>query len=1324
MKRHPDKKGRSWQTGFSREIGCEHGLPICQAWDRLMDAIRHHQVVIVTGDTGSGKSTQLPKLCLAAGRARGEGHEGRRSKGRRRPGIIGVTQPRRIAATSIARRVAQELSGAVPAGTVGYKIRFHDRTGPETRIKFMTDGILLSELQSDRLLRAYDTIIVDEAHERSLNIDFILGMLKKILPRRPELKLIITSATMDVERIAKAFSSQGKEPPVISVEGRSHPVEILYRPYDHLEGSEDLSMVDKAAMAVGEIRSIDPFGDILVFMPTEADINQLVKVLKGRLLKEEAEVLPLFGRLASSVQERIFRPSSRQKIIVATNIAETSITVPGIRYVVDSGLARISRYNINTHTSSLPVTRISRASAAQRAGRAGRVEAGICIRLYSREDFEDREEFTPPEILRCNLAEVVLRLISMGQVPVEEFPFVDPPSPRAIKEALHTLIELGAITERRDGGRDGPRLTRKGRQMARLPLDPRISAIILQARHEGCLPHALIVAAALSIQDPRQYPAENEQAARQAHARFTDPRSDFLTLIRIWNGFQELRKGASRSRQRAFCRKHFLSWSRMNEWTDLVRQLAIQLSELGIKVPAAISGPAPEADKALCNALHRSILAGFLGNLAMKRPNSHAYQGTKGKELYIFPGSVLFKAGPKWIVSAEQVRTTRLFARFAAPVDPAWAEGLARHLCRYTYGEPHWSRTRGEALVVERVTLYGLPIVEARRIGLKKIDPEQARSLFIREGLACHDLKGRYRFMEQNVRLLREIREIEERTRSRQFVADQEVVEGFYAERLRSLEEAWGRMVTDEASFRRALRQTGLEEKFLLTRDLILKQRPAGGQLRQFPGRIKVRGHELPLTYRFAPGDEKDGITCRIPVTALKDLDQEPFDWLVPGMIQEKVEFILKNLPGAMRKRVVPVPQTAEEAVKKMAFRKGPLIQALKEALCAIKALPPQSFPLEQAASGLPYPDHLLMRFEIVDLKGRVIASGRDLRRLKERFHEKAEQEALSHPAWKAARKKWHMPIDEKAAMAELPKRIQIHEAAGLYAYPGLVVKDGAIYVDLFQDEGQAERATGHALLRLLERRLKKELRHIELGLERGSLLKGTGSKRPLPKHLRANCLNLIKRSAFLGALKEAGGLDSLSGLELDIALLERQMRSRLYSRAQETAELVAKALEALDELQGLMARRAKELSRYPAGAALMREVESDIALLFPDTFPDPASAEILDHLPRFLKAMALRIERACHSPSKDRKKAERIAPLVERATECLKGRGLSPEERPRERAEAISALMELKVQVYAPELFIKGKRPERTLKGFINIPLCSDSGKKMDHGRSTAHPH
>lgn len=1244
--------------------------------------------MVVTGDTGSGKSTQLPKICLAAGRARPA------SKGRgKRAGIIGVTQPRRIAATSIARRVSKELSGVLSSGTVGYKIRFQDRTGPDTRVKFMTDGILLSELQHDRLLRAYDTIIVDEAHERSLNIDFILGMLKKILPRRPDLKLIITSATMDVEGICRAFG----DPPVIPVEGRSHPVEIIYRPYDHLEGHEELSVVDKAVLAVDEIRQIDPFGDVLIFMPTEADINHLVKVLKGRL-KDQADVLPLFGRLASSVQERIFRPSARQKIIAATNIAETSITVPGIRYVVDSGLARISRYNVNTHTSSLPVARISRASAAQRAGRAGRVEAGICIRLYSQEDFLDRDEFTPPEILRCNLAEVVLRLMAMGQMPVEDFPFVDPPSPKAIKEALHTLLELGAAVK----GRSHPRLTRKGRQMARLPLDPRISAIILQARHEGCLRHCLIIAAALSIQDPRQYPAENEQSARQAHAAFVDPRSDFLTLLKIWNAFQELRKEATRSRLRTFCRRHFLSWNRMNEWTDLVRQLALQLSELGLKVPAGVTGPAPEPDRAGTEAIHRSILAGFLGNLAMKRPNSHAYQGTKGKELYIFPGSVLFKSGPRWMVSAEQVRTTRLFARYAAPVEPAWAERLGRHLCKYSYGEPHWSRSRGEAMVLERVTLYGLPIVEARRVGLKRIDPEHARKIFISQGLACHDLKGRYKFLDRNQRLLDEIKEIEERTRSRDYAADQQVLEEFYQRALELLEEAWGRQVVDEASFRRALRQTGLESRFFLTRELILKQDPSSSRLRQFPGTIKAGGHELALSYRFAPGDEKDGITCRIPLTALKDLSPEPFDWLVPGMIQEKVEFILKNLPGALRKKVVPVPDTAAMAVKEMAFRRGDLFSALEEAVCRIKGMKPGTFRIKEAASALPFPEHLLMRFEIVDLRGRAIAAGRDLRSLKERFTKRAEKELESHPAWKRARKKWRRPVDQEAGLPELPKRIEIDARACLYAFPGLRLEGEQVFLDLFKDEHESRRATRQVVCRILEKRLKKELRHIEKALEKGSLTaRPPGRRSGFPELIRKNLMELIKRRVLLPAAKEALG-SGQGPPELDA--FTRRLRKGLYQEAEGLSLRVQNALSSLNELRQKLEQRSQELSRYPAGTELMNQMEHDLALLFPKGFPNCPSAGFLDDLPRFLKAMSIRIERACHNPSKDRLKAKEAAGLLKRAEEFLASPGL-PEEKA---AEALRLVMELKTKIYAPELFKKGSRPEKSLSRLLEEDVSS----------------
>ncbi|MCD4755302.1 MAG: ATP-dependent RNA helicase HrpA, partial [Deltaproteobacteria bacterium] len=742
-------------------------------WDDLVSALSQNQVIIVSGETGSGKTTQLPKICLAAGR-------GTHRK-------IACTQPRRVAAITVAARVAEELGPQGPR-LVGYKIRFRDSTVPETRIKFVTDGMLLAEVQQDPKLRAYDTIIVDEAHERSLNIDFLLGILRRLLPTRPELKVIITSATMDTAHFCQAF---GKVP-VIEIAGRGYPVEIQYKPIEQDEES-DITTVEKVIFATEKIRRKDPFGDILVFLPTEREILETVKILKSGC-EDNALVLPMYGRLAASDQKRIFRPAPVQKIVVATNVAETSITVPGIMYVVDSGLARIARYNVRSRTKALPIVPISRASADQRAGRAGRVHAGVCVRLYSEEDYEDRSEYTLPEIRRSNLAEVILRLYAMKLGPVDKFPFVDAPSSQAIKEGFTTLRELRALNA-------AGRLTRTGRIMAKLPLDPRISRMIIEARHENALKEVVIIASAMSIQDPRERPADKENQADQAHSSFKDPSSDLLTFIKMWNAYhKELKAGRSRNQIRKYCRENFLSYNRMQEWKDIHDQIMDILQEAE-KFPQITKFPlnhqisqSPNSfsitkspNHQINRSIHCSVLSGFLGQIALKQEGSR-YLAARGREVFLFPGSSLYKKGPKWIVATELIRTSRLFARTVAAVEPEWIEKLAGDLCIHSYSDPHWEKRRGEVMAWERVTLFGLPIVERRKVRYCKIDPTESREIFIRQALIPGEFKNKHPFLVHNMELISEVQDLEDRTRRRDIMVDEETLYSFYDQGLSEIE--------------------------------------------------------------------------------------------------------------------------------------------------------------------------------------------------------------------------------------------------------------------------------------------------------------------------------------------------------------------------------------------------------------------------------------------------------------------------------------------------------------------------------------------------------
>ncbi len=771
------------------------GLPILERKDEIVAAIRRHPVVIVTGETGSGKTTQIPKMCLEAGRGLA--------------GLIGCTQPRRIAATSVASRISEEL-GEEPGRSVGYKIRFDEKTSPGAYIKIMTDGVLLMEAHRDPMLRAYDTLIVDEAHERSLNIDFILGILKTILARRRDLRVVITSATIDTEKFSKAFG----DAPVVEVSGRLYPVEVRYRPPDAgADGKEEQTPPEAAVRAVDELVDRRERGDILIFMPTEQDIRETCGLLSGRF-REEVVILPLYSRLTSAQQHRVFQSLPRRKIVVATNVAETSITIPGIRFVIDTGLARISQYNPRSRTSGLPVRAISRSSADQRKGRCGRVQNGICIRLYAEEDYLGRALYTAPEILRSNLAGVILRMLALNLGDIDAFPFIDRPASKSIRDGIDILLELGAIEaeEKETRGPTHPwRLTERGRIMARLPLDPRISRMIIEARKEGCLPEVAIVAAALSVQDPRERPAEKEAQADRVQAQFKDPASDFSAMLGLWRRCREqMSSPKSGNALRRFCKEHFLSFRRIKEWQDIHDQLLTILAEQKFTArrgdhPARLSG------EELYGAIHRSVLSGFLGHIAVRK-EKNLYTATQGRQAMIFPGSGLFNRGGNWIVCAEAVETSRMFARTAANIESEWIEEVGSHLCRYAYNEAQWDRKRGEVVATEKVTLYGLTIVPGRRVSYGRINPSEAAEIFIRSALVEGDIEGTFPFLEYNRALIRKFAEMEDKLRRRDIVAGEDALAAFYRERLTG--------VFDIRTLRKIIKEQGND--FLQMTDLAL----------------------------------------------------------------------------------------------------------------------------------------------------------------------------------------------------------------------------------------------------------------------------------------------------------------------------------------------------------------------------------------------------------------------------------------------------------------------------------------------------------------------
>ncbi|NLA35490.1 MAG: ATP-dependent RNA helicase HrpA [Actinobacteria bacterium] len=948
-------------------------LPITERRDEIVAAIRDHQVVVIAGETGSGKSTQLPKLCLEAGR-------GRRADALGRGGWIGHTQPRRIAARSIAERVAEELDTSV-GGAVGYKVRFNDEVGAATRIKVMTDGILLAEIQRDRSLSAYDTIIIDEAHERSLNIDFLLGYLRQLLPKRPDLHLIITSATIDTER----FSNHFDDAPIIEVEGRTYPVDIRYRPLDEVPDERDpLDIAEGICAAVTELRS-ELDGDILVFCSGEREIREAAAALEDLKLPE-TEIFPLFARLSAAEQHRVFERHRGRRVVLATNVAETSLTVPGIRAVVDPGTARISRYSNRTKVQRLPIEAVSQASANQRAGRCGRVGPGICIRLYSEQDFESRPEFTEPEIRRTNLASVILQMANLGLGDASKFPFVDPPSDRNIRDGVALLEELGAVDPARAGTRRW--LTKLGRSLVRMPVDPRFARMVIEAVDNGALHEVMVIAAAMSIQDPRERPYDHRDAADQQHARFKHPDSDFLSYLNLWNYLAEQREERSGNQFRRMCRTEYLNYNRIREWHDIYGQLKRATKQMGF-VPNTVPAGADQ--------VHLSLLAGLLSHIGMRdnatdrnaagkgrdaerrvdrrdRRASRDYIGARQARFTIAQGSSLTKNPPEWIVAGELVETDRMWARTATRIDPAWAERLGEHLVKRSYGEPVWEAARGAAVVTERVTLYGLPIVGGRRVQLSRVDPAMARELFIHHALVEGDWEVRHNFMDRNDRTVAEAHQFEARARRGDLMVERQEIFDFYDQRLPA-------DVTGGAAFNQwwkvERRTNGTLLDFALE-DLFTDDPNEAIDHDAFPERWSVGDHDFPITYHFDPLADDDGATITIDAGVLGQLQPDAFDWNVPGFRDEMVDALIRTLPKQLRKLFVPVPETVELIAPLLDASAGPFLGAVRQALNSLisEPLPVDAFDLDRL------PAHLRPTFRIVDADGSPLATGKDLRAL------------------------------------------------------------------------------------------------------------------------------------------------------------------------------------------------------------------------------------------------------------------------------------------------------------------------------------------------------
>ena len=1194
-------------------------LPVVRHCEAILEALRAHQVVVVCGETGSGKSTQLPKLCLELGRGAA--------------GLVGHTQPRRIAARSLATRLAAEL-GSEPGRLVGWQVRFHDRTGPDTLIKVMTDGILLAETQADPLLARYDTIILDEAHERSLNIDFLLGYLKRILPRRPDLKVVVTSATLDARRFAEHFGGA----PVLEIPGRSHPVEVRYRP---LAERDEPDLAEAVADAVAELCREGP-GDVLVFLPGEREIRECAEVLRRRH-PPGTEILPLYARLSVREQQRVFAPSGGRRVVLATNVAETSLTVPGIRYVVDSGLVRMARYSARSGIQRLPVEPVSQASAEQRAGRCGRLGPGVCIRLYAEADYAARPRWTDPEIRRANLAAVVLRMAALGLGEPERFPFLEPPDPRHLRNARRTLHELGALDA------EG-RLTALGGRLARLPVDPRIGRMVLEAERQGALREVLVIAAALSVQDPRERPAEARQAADEAHRRFFDhPRSDFMGFLRLWEAYHEALRHLSNRKLRAWCREHFLSYLRLRDWHDVHAQLHELVKGMGLR---------ENTEPADYGAIHRSLLAGLLGHVAMHVEDG-LYQGARGMKLRIHPGSGLARRRPAWIVAAELAETTRLYARTVAAIDPRWIEPLARHLVRRRHEEPRWNARAGRADCTEIVTLWGLP-VGRRRADYARLDPAGARALLVREGLVHGRLPRRPAVIERNLALLAELRALEQRTRRGGLVVPEEAVARLYEARLPE-------EVTDSRRLERWLREAGpeAEARLALRREDLLAGEPDADTAGRFPERLRARGIELALRYRFEPGAENDGVTARVPLAALNALEPAWFEWLVPGLLEEKATALIRSLPKGLRRHLVPAPDFARAAVQALgtAPRPEPFAAALARELARMTGVPLRAEDFRPEA----LPAHLHMRFEVVDGEGAVVAAGRDLAAL-QAAHGASARAAFAQAAGAGLERTGLRDWD----FGELPAEVAVErDGVRVTGFPALVEEGGKAALRVLDSPEAAARAMPAGLTRLymarlrdLARRLARDAADPAMALRYAALAPG----RDLADELVFAAFRAVLVDGRPWPRDRAAFEAALAG------------RDRLAETLAQLREWVGETLERWQAVQ----RRLKG-PLPPRRLESLRDVQAHLARLVFPGFVRGVPAARLRHYPRYLRAVERRLEKLERDPARDARWLAELRPVWRELLARLPEDPAAPLPEGLEAARWLAE--ELRVSLFAQEL-------------------------------------
>lgn len=1206
-------------------------LPVSTRREEILKLIAENQVVVIAGETGSGKTTQLPKMCLELGRGVN--------------GLIGHTQPRRIAARSVANRIAEEL-GSEMGSTVGYKVRFNDQVSENTLVKLMTDGILLAEIQTDRYLNQYDTLIIDEAHERSLNNDFILGYLKQILAKRPDLKVIITSATIDVERFSRHFNNA----PIIEVSGRTFPVEVRYRP---IVEEEDQDQLQGILNAVDELQA-EGRGDILIFMNGEREIRDTAEALQKQELRF-TEILPLYARLSAEEQQRIFRPSGLNRVILATNVAETSLTIPNIKYVIDTGTARISRYSYRTKVQRLPIEPISQASANQRKGRCGRTSEGICIRLYSEEDFNSRPEFTDPEILRTNLASVILQMNSLGLSDITAFPFVDSPDIRQIQDGIRLLEELQAFKTRKTKFGEKRELTQIGRQLAQLPIDPRLGRMVIEAAKNGSLHEVMMIVSALSIQDPRERPQEKQQASDEKHRRFADKDSDFLAFVNLWHYIQTQQKALSKNQFRKQCQKDFLNYPRVREWQDIYHQLRLSVREMGLPINTL---------EANYQQIHTALLAGLLSHIGLKDSEKMHYLGARNAQFFIFPTSALFKKQPKWIIASELVETTKLWARTVAKIEPEWIEPLAQHLVKSSYSEPHWAKSKGAVMAYEKVALYGVPIVTNRPVNYGAIDPAISREIFIRSAMVEGEWVNNYKFFKENNRLIKEVEDLEHKSRRRDILVDEQVLFDFYDQRV-------GTEVVSSRHFDSWWKKASKTNPELLNfeKSFLINEGANKVSELDFPNFWYQGNLKLKLSYQFDISAESDGVTVHIPLPLLNQIEPEGFDWQIPGLRHELVVSLIKSLPKATRRNFVPAPNYAEAFLARAEPFKKPLLQSLSDELRKMTGvtIAPELWDLSQL------PSHLKMNFKVVDEKGKTLSESEDLDALKFQLKDEVKT-ALSHIADDGIEQSglhlWQF--------AELPQCYEQKKANfSVKAYPAIVDEQNAVGIKLFETEAEQQQAMQAGLRRLLLLNIPSPIKYLHEKLPNKAKLGLYFAPFGKVVELIDDCI----ACAVDKLIEEFGGF---VWTEEKFNALHEFVRANLNETTVEIALQVEKSLTLAFELN----KRMKGKMDFTMAFAFS-DIKTQLAGLIYPNFVTQTGFERLADLYRYLTAIGKRLDKLVTDTNTDRAKMLRVE-QVQEAYKQLLAKLPKSKAIPAEVLEIRYMIEELRVSLFAQQLGTK----------------------------------